>query len=70
MTVVKKFWIKERYNPQLGTYYVPCGQLSNTAARRQEKSLYGYNTMHEYDTEEEYNNEIARLKSSGENVHG
>ncbi len=67
--MVKSFWIKERYNPQLGTYYIPCGQLSKTAAKKHERALYGDNTMHEYRTESEYKQAIDGLKSGGQNVH-
>ena len=64
----KSFWIKERYNPQLGTYYIPCGQLSKTEAKKHEKTLYGDNTMHEYKTEAEYRQAISDLKSGGQKV--
>lgn len=64
-----KFWIKERENPQLGTYYVPCGQLSAREAKRKENSLYGMNIMHGFDTEAEYNARLAKLRANGENVH-
>ena len=64
MTTAKcklKYWIKERYNPQLGTYFYYCGQLSNTEAMSMETpktglfltALYGSNIMHSYDTKEE-----------------
>jgi hypothetical protein len=65
----KSFWIKERYNPQLGTYFVACGQLSKTAARKMEKSTYGDNTMHEYKTEQEYKKALDDLRASGASVH-
>lgn len=65
----KSYWIKQRDNPQLGTYYAPCGQLSKTAARKMESTIYGYNTMHEYTTEDEYNKAIDDLKARGERVH-
>ena len=64
----RQWWIKERDNPQLGTYWVACGQLSKTAARRIEGSLYGMNLMHGYDTEEAYNARLAQLRKSGERV--
>lgn len=69
MATKKSYWIKERHNPQLGTYYVPEGQLSKTAARKAEETLYGYNVMLEYATEAEYNDAIADLKAQGLNVH-
>ena len=64
----RQWWIKERDNPQLGTYWVACGQLSKTAARRMEGSLYGMNIMHGYDTEEAYNARLSELRKSRERV--
>ena len=63
------FWIKERYNPQLGVYYVPCGQMSKTAAKRAEKSLYGVNLMHRFETEAEYVARLEWLRKHGEKVN-
>lgn len=65
----KYYWIKERCNPQLGTYYVPCGNLPVKKAKRMESSLYGCNTMLRFESEEAYNVELDRLKSAGERVH-
>ncbi len=65
----KKFYIKERNNPQLGTYYVPMGELSKTAAKKHESPLYGDNTMLGYETEFAYEQAIKRLKQKGERVH-
>jgi len=64
----RQWWIKERDNPQLGTYWVACGQLSKTEARRKEGSLYGMNIMHAFDTEEAYNARLDQLRQSGECV--
>lgn len=66
--IQKKYYLKERVNPQLGTYYVRCGQMSKTAAKRAEVSAYGINYMHGFDTEAEYLARIAELKASGEGV--
>ena len=63
------WWIKERDNPQRGTYWVACGQMSKTSAKRQESSLYGSNTMHGYATEADYNARLAELRKTGERVH-
>ena len=64
----KPFWIKERYNPQLGTYYVACGQLSKAAAKRKERSLYGENVMHSFDSEDAYKARIRELRKKGAEV--
>ncbi len=69
MKRVKPYWIKERHNPQLGTYYVACGQLSRTAASKMMgKSLYGYNTMQAFTTESEYKKALDSLKAEGHMV--
>lgn len=65
----KLFYIKERFNPQLGTYYVRLGQMSKAAAKRIEgKSLYGSNIVHGFETEQDYNAKVAELRSKGESV--
>ena len=64
----KLFWIRERDNPQLGTYFVCCGQLSKIEAKNAEHSLYGYNTMHSYNDEQEYIKAIEELKKNGKSV--
>ncbi len=62
----KPYYIKERNNPQLDKpYFIPCGQLSKTAARKMENSLYGHNLMLEFKTETEYTNKIQELKDGG-----
>jgi hypothetical protein len=61
----KSFWIKERHNPQICVYYVAEGQLSKTAARKMENSIYGFNVMHEYETEEAYKAELQKLRDEG-----
>ena len=62
---MKPYWIKERHNPQLGIYYTALGQLSKTAARRHESPRYGENIMLRFDTEEEYQAELNRLRKEG-----
>jgi L,D-peptidoglycan transpeptidase YkuD (ErfK/YbiS/YcfS/YnhG family) len=71
MTKTKKsWWIKERHNPNFDKpYYSACGQLSKREAKRKENSLYGFNIMLEYPTEEEYNKAIEQFKSDGYSVH-
>lgn len=63
------WWIRERHNPQLGTYYVASGQMSKLASRRFENPLYGDNVMHAYATEAEYEAALEQLKKQGKCVH-
>jgi hypothetical protein len=69
MMAVKRYYIKERQSLQTGTYYVACGQLSKTAAKKKESALYGFNIMHGFDTEAEYNAQLEKLRANGERVH-
>lgn len=64
----KSYWIKERHNPQFGTYYIVCGQMSKTAAMSMQRTLYGDNVMHDFDTKEAYEERIEILKRRGERV--
>jgi len=69
--IIKSYWIKERHNPQLTKpYYSLCGQLSKTAARKKENSLYGFNIMLEFPTLAEYEAKVKELKDGGETVYG
>lgn len=63
-----KYWIKERNNPQLETYYIACGRMTKRDAKKLENAKYGYNTMHSYETKEDYQMKIASLKSFGFSV--
>lgn len=62
---MKRFYVKERHNPQLGVYHVACGQLTKKAAREAEQSLYGYNNMIPFDTAKEYQAHLDYLKEKG-----
>ena len=64
----KYFWIKERHNPQLGVYWVTCGQMKISEAKKYEKSSYGNNYMHKFKTEEEYKAKITEIISDGETL--
>ena len=59
------FWLKERVNPQLGTYYVKCGKITAREAKTMENSLYGDNYMHKFKTIDEYESKISELKDKG-----
>ena len=65
----KHFYIKERVNPQSGTYHVKMGQLTKAEAKVHEKTLYGFNFMASYATEEEYNKAIDELVKNGSRIH-
>jgi hypothetical protein len=64
----KMFWIKERDNPQLGTYFILCGQLSKAVAKGMENPLYGSNIMRSYPDEAAYEKEIKKLKEEGASI--
>lgn len=66
---MKKYYIKERHNPQLGTYYVALGQLSKKEAKKAKDSIYGYNIIIEFDNLNDYYLAIEEYKESGFSVH-
>ena len=58
----KYWWIKERHNPQFKEpYYVACGQITVKEAKAHENPLYGYNYMHKFSTEKEYETRLTEL---------
>lgn len=63
-----QYWIKMRVNPQLGTYFIACGQMTKKAAKDAERTVYGFNVMHAFDTEEAYIGRIAELRAAGATV--
>ena len=66
----KYWWIKERYNPQLGVYYVACGNIPQATAKRMADSLYGTNVMHPYKSKELYVDALSDLLNEGGRVQG
>jgi hypothetical protein len=64
----RPFWIKERHNPQLGTRYEARGQMSYAAAKRECRTLYGENLMHEYRTKSDYEAKLKQLQEQGQRV--
>jgi hypothetical protein len=65
-----KFYIGERSNPQFKkSYYVTYGQLTKKDAQKKEKCLYGSIFLTSYESEEDYNNAISKLKAEGFNVN-
>jgi len=62
---MKKWYIKERHNPQLGVYYVAKGQLTKKEAKEYENAKYGENTMLSFETQAEYDAKIRALKVQG-----
>lgn len=65
---MKKWYIKERHNPQLGIYYVAAGEMSKTEARQHEKPGYGMNVMIPYDNEMEYRVALGKFREDGFSV--
>lgn len=63
------YWIKERENPQTGTYFVAMGQMETEAALDHEKTIYGKNTMHRFLTEAEYEGRLKQLEKQNERVY-
>lgn len=68
MKKTKRWYIKERHNPQTGVYFIRLGQLSRREAKANESALYGYNIIRAFDSAQEYEAEFARLISTGERV--
>ena len=65
----KYWWIKERENPQIGTYFVAMGQISIKMAKSCEsKCLYSYAVMHRFVSKQAYDEKLASLKAAGERV--
>lgn len=68
--MAKKFYIKERHNPQFDKpYYVAEGQLTKVEAEKKENTVYGNNYMLSYDNQKEYTDAINKFKTDGFNVH-
>jgi hypothetical protein len=56
ITMTKKFYIGERFNPQFKhSYYLKYGQLTKKEAKKEEECIYGSMILTGYETEEEYN---------------
>lgn len=62
------YWIKERNNPQLGVYYVAYGRMKVSEARSLSGPGYGSNTMHRFNSEEEYLYKLKELQAADESV--
>jgi len=62
------YWIKSRYNPQLGTFFTKMGQMTKKDAKECEKSLYGSNVMLSFKTVEEYEEKIKELTKAGNRI--
>ena len=64
--MAKKFYLKERHNPQFkDPYYIKMGQLTKAQARGFEKAAYGGNYMLPYNTEQDYLEDIEKLIKDG-----
>lgn len=65
MAKPRAYWIKERHNPQLKVYYVACGQITKAEAAVKERSMYGFNVMHRFETEMAYLAKLEELRKAG-----
>lgn len=64
--MAKKFYIKERENPQFKKpYYQALGQITKKEAKKHENTVYGWNNVRSYETEDEYNKALDKLKADG-----
>jgi hypothetical protein len=64
-----KYWIKHRTNPQLGTYFVACGPLTQGAAKEMgKKCAYGSVYMESFPTARSYQIRLDQLMKAGERV--
>lgn len=52
--MAKPYWIKQQYNPQLGTYYVAMVQIGVREAMKHQDTHYRYNAMLRYGTQAGY----------------
>ena len=65
-----KYYIGQRNNPQLSKpYFIAYGKLSKAKVKEAEKSLYGSMDLTPYDSENEYNNTINKLRLDGYSVN-
>ena len=62
----KKFYIGRRDNPQLPRpYFIAYNQLTKIEAKKKENCSYGSMSLTSYESIEEYNIEIEKLKKAG-----
>jgi len=63
---MKKYYIKERHNPQFSKhYYIKLGQMFKKDAKKYKDTFYGSNVILSYDTEEEYNAAAEKFTQAG-----
>lgn len=66
---MKKFYIKERNNPQIkNPYYEAMGKLFKKEVKDWENTLYGRNVMIPFETRDEYEKYIKDLEDGGFSV--
>jgi len=59
MSKPKYWYIKERHNPQFKKpYYIALGNIRAIDAKKHEDTLYGFNIIHRYNSENEYRNAL------------
>lgn len=65
----QRYYIQERWNPQLGASYSAMGQMPWSEAKKYEETLYGHNDMIGYPSRKQYEARIKELESMGHKVH-
>lgn len=67
----KYFWLKERFNPQLRRpYYVLLGNIATREAMKSKSSKFGFNDLHKFETETEYQARVTLLRAAGARILG
>ncbi len=70
MRTTAKYYIGERFNPQLAKpYYVAYGKISKTDVKKAENCVYGSMRLTSYDNIEDYNKDLEKLKEEGFKVN-
>lgn len=65
---INPYWIIERYNPQLGIYYIGKGQMTRSAAKKYKTPGYGVNVLQMFNNEHDYLARLLFLRAAGRDV--
>lgn len=62
------YYIGERCNPQLATYYRAYGQLPKNQVKKKEDCAYGTMTLTSYETKDLYEAKLKELSEGGARI--